>query len=187
MSRKVKRLGDWFADQWIALIAIAISISSLSVSLYECENARLHDQPRLVYVYFYDRTGAGWRFENEGLGPARIRGFKISINGKPQTSLPEVWRTLSIPDGTEVEFNIPRVGNLIAAGATSKLFWVPLGPAADIIQRKWDKVVIVACYCSIHDQCWQFSSDEKPDPNGDPRNDSCSAFAKSQRGPWWNG
>jgi len=69
--------------RWIAIAASTVSCFSLTVSMEQCNEARLHDRPRLTYNYFQNDQGAGWHLINSGLGPARLRGFKIMVDGNP--------------------------------------------------------------------------------------------------------
>jgi hypothetical protein len=179
--------GDWLVGNWLALGAIIISVCSLSVSIEQCAEARLHDQPRLTYTYYCDDTGAGWRLDNTGLGPARLRGFKMTVDGKPVTDLTQVCDWLGLPQPCEFNFTNPRVGDLYASGHETILFWVKPGHTADTLRKAWRHLDIEACYCSIHDQCWRFDSSTEPDPNGDPRDDDCEDFARQAHSRWWNG
>ena len=102
---------------------ILISLCSFSVSVTQCAEARLHDQPRLEYTYYYDRTGAGWRVGNSGLGPARLRGFRITVDGVAQTGLNGTWNSLGLPGVPDFSFTNPRVGDLYGAGHEKILFF----------------------------------------------------------------
>ncbi len=183
-TRRIFR--HWPADRWFALVALVTSVCSLSVSINQCENSRLHDQPRLEYVFYFDETGSGWRILNSGLGPARLRGFEMTVYGKPQDSLDALFQSLGMPS-TDVRFTNPRVGDLYKAGMSGVLFWVPPGPSSQALQSVWRRVNIVACYCSIHDECWRFDMSAVPTPYGDPRDDSCSTFKGQEYDRWWQG
>jgi hypothetical protein len=185
MSNMKRSFGNWLAEEWTALVAVVISIFSLSVSVSECENTRLHDQPRMAYTYFYDDTGAGWKITNSGLGPARLRGFKLLVDGQPQNGFVELCNSLGLQP--IFQFTNPRVGDLWASGHENTLFWVKPGPSADLLKKTWTRVTIEACYCSIHDQCWLFNSSASPSPDGDPRDDHCKTFTDQPRSRWWNG
>jgi hypothetical protein len=186
MARKAHS-GAWLAENWIALIAIVISVSSLAVSVNQCEDTELHDQPRFQYTYFYDATGAGWKLMNSGLGPARLRGFKMAVDGKAITDFNDLWDALGLPQPRNFQFTNPRIGDLYAAGHENILFWANSGPGADILRNTWTKLTIQVCYCSIHDHCWLSDSSVLPNANGDPRDDKCSTFIGQEHNRWWSG
>ena len=183
-SRK-RSFGNWLIEEWTGLVAIAISVSSLAVAIGQYQNAKLHDQPRLAYSYYYDETGAGWRISNTGLGPARLRGFKLMVDGKPQNGFDDFLASLGLSG--DFNFTNPRVGDLWPTGHENILFWVKPGTAADLLKRTWGRVTIEACYCSIHDQCWLFNSRNLPDQHGDTSDDSCRTFQGQEHNRWWNG
>jgi hypothetical protein len=185
---KKAHLGHWLVANWIALVAILISVFSLSVSVEQCEDTRLHDQPRLFFEFDYNSAGAGWNVENIGLGPARLRGFKISFDGKPVTDWIDFAKITGVASPYTFNFTNPAVGVLYASGVPKTLFWVTSQSDADALRSHWTQVRIEACYCSIHGQCWAYDSSRPlPDPNGDPRDDSCSAFKGTAKSRAWNG
>jgi hypothetical protein len=180
---------DWLVDNWLALFALVISVGSLSVTVEQCADARLHDQPRMTYEYDFDKTGAGWHVDNTGLGPARLRGFRIIVDGKSMANFEELRESLGLgrAESINVSMTMPRVGYSYPVGYSHPLFWLT-SPQSEIdhLSTVWTKVVIEACYCSIHDQCWRFNS-LKVSPNGDPRDDSCSTFQGMSFSLWWDG
>jgi hypothetical protein len=184
--RKRGNFSGWVKTNWIALSALVLSMASFSVTVEECNDTRLHEQPRLEYTYSYDGTGAGWRLINSGLGPARLRGFKITVDGKSQQSYNELCRSLGLGN-PDYGFTNPRIGDLYAAGLNNVLFWIKPSPAANALQDNWTRVNIEACYCSIHNQCWRSDILQQPNPNEDPRDDSCSTFTNEKHTRWWGG
>ena len=111
---KRRALWGWPADRWIAVAAIIVAICSLWVSI-EAQRAARRDahinmQPRLTYTYFYDEKGAGWKLMNGGLGTARLRGFRMLIDGKPVRDFIEIGKILELPQPVTFRFTNPMVG-----------------------------------------------------------------------------
>ncbi|MFZ0927495.1 MAG: hypothetical protein WAN11_02775 [Syntrophobacteraceae bacterium] len=189
----VTLLWGWPTDRVIALAALAVAFCSMLVSYRQFDAARtqqrLNAQPRFTYTFFWDETGAGWKIFNSGLGPARLRGFRILIDGKPVTDFREVGTALGLPQPVPFRFTNPMVGERWAAGHENILYWVAPGPAEAALRQQWTRVNIQACYCSLYGECWLFSSDGKfSSPDGEHlRDDNCSIFSDQQRNRWWGG
>jgi hypothetical protein len=76
------------ANTVIAVCATVIAVASLAVSVYEARAARTHSrrsvQPLLGLTATFPVGGtAGLRLTNSGLGPAKITGTKLALNGVP--------------------------------------------------------------------------------------------------------
>jgi len=80
------------ANTVIAVCATVIAVASLAVSVYEARAARTHNrrsvQPLLGLTTTFPVGGtAGLRLTNSGLGPAKITGTKLTLNGRPAGDL----------------------------------------------------------------------------------------------------
>jgi hypothetical protein len=184
---KGKQSRRWQRSDWFALCAVIISVLSFSTSLEQCEDKRLHDQPRLFFEFDTNTAGAGWNIENLGLGPAELRGFAISVDGKPIYDLTDLAKLLGVSPPYAFAYTLPTVSIPYAPGIMKTLFWVSAEPDATALRNHWTTVRIMACYCSIHDECWLFDSAHIGDPKGDPRDDSCKEFKDLPKSRWWNG
>lgn len=177
----------WLKGQSFGVLALGISAASLWLGIANRTDARLHDRPHLEYTFFYDDSGAGWRFGNTGLGQARLRGFKILVDGQPKNDLDDVWRSLGFPEPPKYNFTMPTVGDLYAAGHNNVFMWTRPGPDATKLMNEWPRVNISACYCSIYDECWVFDTAAARTPTGDRRDDECSTFKDDAKTKWWEG
>src|ERR1700730_14621206 len=113
----------------IALSALGLSILEFRAARWQ---ARASVQPHGI-TFFWDDTGMGWGYFNNGLGAARIRGFKLLVDGKPQPTddlrnIIAKARGLQII-GLKVSGLNMRVGSWMKPDSGEKLFWLLPGPA----------------------------------------------------------
>jgi hypothetical protein len=182
---------------WASIAAtwapIVVALCALVVSVCELRDAREHEQlnsqPRLTYTYYYNEKGAGWTLANDGLGVARLRGFRMSVDSQPVTDFSELGPILGLPTPVPYHFTNPMVGERYPAGHENILYWVEPGDAATALRQRWTHLTIQACYCSLYGECWVFSSDGTLDtPDGEHRrDDSCSPFSGESKARWWKG
>jgi hypothetical protein len=198
LRRWIRRFRSWRTEHWIALASAMVSACSafiamcaLTLSISEARAARRHDRlsvkPRYVFSFYYDDTGVGWRDVNIGLGPARVRGFRVLVDGVAQKPVPvfaQILKTaFNIPPNSNVKFLNPRAGAIIKPDESDIVFWVPSGPDAQKVMAGYNRVSFEACYCSIYDECWLFSSSSGRLEG--TRDDSCSTFSKEPPSEWW--
>jgi len=101
------------------------------------------------------------RFENVGVGPARMRGLSLSLAGEPVTSWAEVVDRVRHPDS-----EAPRLGvdygqssvshQVIAPGNHVKAFQTTQRSLALGMQEAvyTGRTRLRYCFCSIFDDCW---------------------------------
>jgi hypothetical protein len=192
VSSLIRRWRDWPGRDLVAFCSMFIALLALILSISESRDRRVHEsfsvRPRFGYAYYSNDTGAGWRLMNSGLGPARLRGFRMLVDGIPRSGFDDLIKALDLPLPVQYEFTNPEVGDWYKADHESVLFWIKSSAAAAKLRTVWPRVVLQACYCSIYKECWYFSSDALPDPTGDdPRDDDCSTFAAQEHNRWWMG
>lgn len=192
--RRLKRLRiEWLstvASVVIAACSMVIALCSLTFTIHERRVARQHDklsvQPHLFMSFYYDTTGVGWRTINDGVGPARLRGFKLLVDGVSQKAsdpFPDaISNPLKIPK-TGAEFLNPAVDTVLQAGGMVQSVWFHWGSGAEAIKANASRIGFEVCYCSIYDECWLFSS---ANLHG-KRDDTCSTFKNESRSWWWDG
>ena len=200
IKKIIRALGRWPTERWISLSSMIIALSALGLSVNEFSAERIHDEltvrPRLICEFAFNDKGAGWVCDNIGMGPARLRGFKITVGGSPLPAVTDsgtqslhemLVKALGIPQ-VYVTFFEPRAGELYKPGEMSDLLWVKPGPAADLLTREWKRVQIETCYCSIYDECWIFGPPYLVGPTGEPpRDDNCKDFEGLPKSLWWQG
>jgi hypothetical protein len=185
---------QWSIERWVAVMVAIVAVCSLAVNVSQLSSARSQQrilmQPHFQISFFWDKTGAGWVTFNTGLGPARIRGFKILLDGHP---LPYGDTYLVISNalglgiaGAALDFTNMRAGILIKPDSSNHLLWADTGPAEDRLLPSWKRISFETCYCSIYDECW-LSAKMVPQGGKDPRDDNCSTFQNEPHCQWWNG
>jgi hypothetical protein len=186
-------LWGWPTDRWIAFAAVVIASCSLFITVTEWrasrQHARISAQPRLSYTYFYNDDGAGWRRSNNGLGTARLRGFRMLVDGEPVRGFIELWQKFEVPFPPDFQFTNPYVGIRYRPGLDNILLWANPGPTATFLKKSWKRVVFQSCYCSLYGECWAVSSDGSlRDADGEhKRDDNCSLFRGQETSRWWKG
>jgi len=176
----------------VAACSMLIALLSLGLTTYEAWAIRNHDrlsvQPRISLAYYFDDTGVGWRFSNVGLGPARIRGFKVFVDGISQRPVLEfsdiVFSTFNLDPGTKIKFTNIFAGDLLPSGHDGILAWIPTGPEATKVNAGRKRMYFELCYCSLYNQCWRFTNTTAT-PREGIRDDSCSTFSKDPPSIWW--
>lgn len=187
------RVSRWPADRWIEASVAVVALAALFVSIDQGCQTRRHNRlsvrPKLVHDFYYGDDGAGWKRVSFGSGPARLRGFRIQVDGKPVRDLQEFVSRLGVPPGTPLTFTNPMVGSVYAPGHENVLIWTKSSSGADILRKQWPRAVVQTCYCSAYDECWLSSSDGswQGDQGEHLRDDDCSPFAGEERSRWWQG
>ena len=145
--------------------AVILSIVAISISVLEVSTMRTHQRasvwPYLEISQAYNQDGFRMTLENKGVGPALIKRFEMTLDGKPA---PDLDKMIIDVVGEENAFSYDLYGSnnpsngVISAGESVRLFGVPWEDRTRLFtQRANNRVNIIACYCSIHDQCWQTS------------------------------
>ena len=170
-----------------------IALCSLIVSVYGAYLTRRHERlsvrPVFVLSYYFNETGNGWRANNIGLGPARIRGFKVFVDGvsqQPQNVFEDVIkRAFNLgPDSTKMHFTNLYAGLSVPVGQDLVLAWLPPGPAADKVFAGFRRITFEVCYCSIYEECWRYTITRATPVEG-IRDDSCSTLSNQPPSIWW--
>ena len=156
------------AEMLVGISAVVIGLCALGVSLYETSLMREEQRAAVLPLlelgrsYFVDseRESARWRLslhaENVGIGPAQIRDFVVTVDGKPQPSWGAAMSALLGDDGTVVRYGQSTInGRTIPPDRTITMFDLRDTEMTDKIVDQFDRLDFVACYCSVFDECWQ--------------------------------
>jgi len=173
-----------------AVAAVVVAIVQTQVmhdeAMMEREHARLSVLPSIeVYTHNHTAEGEG-KFRiglvNQGIGPAVIEGFTISLDKKPIHS----WSAF-VHEGTEGAVSIAgpdrNVGTVIQTEIDPGLF-LPVGErlaplqleggeeVGTLLRSLGERLDIKVCYCSLYKECWVSGLQEaRPEPVN-----SCSAY-----------
>jgi hypothetical protein len=172
-------------DRWLSVAAAIGAICAVAIAVYQAALAREQQRasawPFLAQSNSY-LTGQPYtrQIENQGVGPARVRSFRVIVDGKPARTWSKVVRGLiDQPDPGLVYSSFGR-GRVIPAGATRVLLTLPPGdPARSFWQAAQTRLETIVCYCSVYDECWRADSRAKePEPVRACDEDPTAEFAQ---------
>jgi hypothetical protein len=158
--KRPRRQHDW--DAYGVVIASMVGLLAILVSGYTAYLQRKQVQAQVWPRVELARNGLKGSImaSSNGIGPARVRAVRITVDGKAVRHWTEFAQRISyeggmaqsqisgrvMPPGTEIDIV---VGD---GGAQNQL-------VRDIADFMWDdkpkhRVGILVCYCSVLDQCW---------------------------------
>ncbi len=154
----------WPAERWIALSSVVIALCALGTSIHQGYAIRHHQHlsvmPWLGLGFYYNEEGSGWILDRSGAGPALLQTFEVFVDKIAQPHWLAAGAALRLPTPPNFQFSVPRSGTLLMPGAADKIFWIAPGPGAEALQREANRLAIVACYCSLYEQCWRITNRE---------------------------
>jgi len=151
--------------------AVIISMAALYAAFVQAESSRRQTEaavwPYVDIGYTISNESGdalGVVFvENTGIGPARIRSARVTVDGEPQASWAEAMATLGSP--REPFTYITLTNQVMPAGQILNLLTLHNGDIAQPMRNLWSEHVrIEYCYCSVFDQCWVQSEPEMETP-----------------------
>jgi hypothetical protein len=149
----------------VAFAAIAAAVAALYQTSLARRQARAAAWPYLSQGNSltagrpYTRTLA-----NQGLGPARIRNVRVTVDGKPVADWDTAVLTLTGTPPGYFEYSWIGTGSVVSPGTIDTLLTLPSGAAAVAFWRGApNRLTVYICYCSVYDECWM-SKDRQPDP-----------------------
>ena len=160
-------------DLFIALCALLVSAIAASASAYQTYVINQQYQasvwPYLRFSFSSGDTDLTLAVENYGLGPALIRSFEITKDGKPIASLePYLIQLETFKEHATVGTESLGPGSVLPAAATAPLLTVKGGPRlVHTLLAHQSSFDVSICYCSLLGRCWlqsmQVSSAEPRD------------------------
>ena len=166
-------------ERWLSIAVGVAAICAVAVSLYQATLAR--EQLRASawpYVAQSNSFLVGSPYSrvvsNEGVGPARVRSFQVTVDGHSIPTWNAAVRELTGAGEPALVYSSFGRGSVLVPGASRTLLTLPPGDRA---QRFWlaaqTRLRTRVCYCSVYDECWTADSAE-PEPTparsctGDP-------------------
>jgi hypothetical protein len=148
----------WSPDSWIALSAMIVALCALILSVIEGratrKHARLSVRPLVTISGTVNEHGSGWKLGNAGLGPALVRWFEVSVDGRPVRNWLEFEEAVGLPQGTQFRYWVPQRATAFPPQEPRELFWVMPGPADQALRTTKAKITMRMCYCSMYEECW---------------------------------
>jgi hypothetical protein len=150
-------------DAYGVVVASFVGLLALAVSGYTAylqgKQVRAQVWPRVELGRY---GGKGFGVSNTGIGPARVRAVRVTVDGRPVKVWAEVMRTIGY-DGRYLQSQIS--GRVLSPGKEMMVVEVPKGdPAAqklvdELGDALWSdhaphKLGFLLCYCSVFDECW---------------------------------
>ena len=158
-------------EMLVGVSAVLIGVCALFVSLYETKLMREEQRAAVMPMLelsrsFYfepdnEDTMDKWRLrlqtENVGIGPARIRDFRVTVDSEPKASWDEAMRALLNQDEpvTYGQSSINR--RTVPPERMIVMFDLADRHLAPSIYKEFHRFDYEACYCSVFDECWTTS------------------------------
>lgn len=146
----------WTAQNSISLTAAVLSLCALAITVQQgCairEFWRISLRPVLSIDFYHDAEGARYTISNVGLGPAIVKWFDASVDGKSQRSWRDVVDALGLPH-ERYSYTYSHRQTVFKKDGSSILFAFGAGPAAQLLDRE-NKLRLTVCFCSFYGECW---------------------------------
>jgi hypothetical protein len=147
--------------------AALIAIAALGTAVYQAKLSR--DQAKAaVWPYLIQgnsgNNGYARIVQNVGIGPAIIRAFEVTVDGKPVTS----WRAAAKALGINLSWNGHRTtsfgaGLVVPMGTVIDLLELPDTSDVRLIRGQIERLHTKVCFCSLYNDCWNLQT-----PDNDP-------------------
>jgi hypothetical protein len=158
-------------DLFIALCALLVSAIAAGASAYQTYVINQQYQasvwPYLRFSFSSDEQQLSLTVKNYGLGPALIRTFEITKDGKPISSLePYVVGLESPKEHSSESFEVMGQGSVLPAAEEAPLLTVSKSPTVvRALLAHESSIDISICYCSLLGRCWmQRMQDSSSEP-----------------------
>jgi hypothetical protein len=179
-----RRERNW--DAYAAVIASFIGLLALMVAGYTAhlqrKQVRAQVWPRMELL----RTTRHLSFTaaNRGVGPARVRAVKVTVDGRPVKRWDEMLRAADIRYPADIS-QAQISGRVVSPGQELDIFKVADDDAgqkmyADVSHYLFNdgakhRIGILLCYCSVLDECWVEARGQVDDRGADDHQvDRCS-------------
>ncbi|TQV88155.1 hypothetical protein [Aliikangiella coralliicola] len=151
----------------MSICAIFLSLLAVGVALFEANIAR-SQQKSSVWPYLEvlgsNINGTSWRVSNKGIGPAKIKDVKVTVNGAPIRS----WKQWLVSLDSDFAWPFTQStlnGRVVSPGES--IGFIKLNPKAIEKLKELIKggvqIKYQICYCSVYQDCWVTQSiDSQP-------------------------
>jgi hypothetical protein len=165
----------WLArpEAIIGLCAVVVSVIAVFVSAYETaimrdwQRAAVWPFVQLSRSYYTAEAGASaegrrwiltFNAENVGVGPAQIRDFRVTVDGKPQANWEAAIQALLATE-EDIDYGQSTInGAILPAERMYEMFQLHDSDlAVKIAEVMETRLDFEACYCSVFDECWRTS------------------------------
>ena len=155
-------------EMLVGVSAVFIGVCALFVSLYETSLMREEQRAAVLPIvelgrshYTKEESPDKWRLslhaENVGIGPALVRDFRVTVDGKAHPT----WRsafTALLGDDMRISYGQSTInGRTIPPDRMITMFDLSNTEIAADIVANFERLNFEACYCSVFDECWKTS------------------------------
>lgn len=144
-----------------ALAAGLVSVSALSVSIYEAylqrQEQRVSVWPIIEFWTSYSTDGFAVQLANKGIGPGEIKNVEVSYKGQPKLSWDQVFES-KLGEAADNFSHSMIIGNVMAPGDIVTMLRYPSTAAALAREASADMAMSI-CYCSVFGDCWVHSQE----------------------------
>jgi len=153
----------------IGLCAVVVSVIAVFVAAYEAliqrewQRAAVWPYVQLSRSFYYTQDDVPpeqrkWTLtlnaENAGVGPAQVRDFRVTVDGKPQHTWREAIQTM-LGNKDDIQYGESTInGMIIPAGKSVQMFQYVNRPNAEQIYKEMERLDFSACFCSVFNECW---------------------------------
>jgi hypothetical protein len=149
-------------DAFAAVIAAFIGLLALLVSGYTAYLQRKQTKAQVWPRIELGRYGGGsFVAENTGVGPARVKAVRVTVDGRARKHWAEVMQAIGY-QGHFIQSQISR--RVLQPGKPIEVLEAPKGEEGrqmfDLVTRYFvndgaeHRIGMLICYCSVFDDCW---------------------------------
>jgi hypothetical protein len=152
-------------ERYLSLLVGLAAIIAAMVSLYQAslarEQARASAWPYLVGgLSLTEGRPFTYQLANRGIGPAKIRTVRVTVDSKPVATWTDAIRLLSGTPSTGYNYSYVGPGIVMSPGANDTLLAIPPGQQAFTVWNEAKKrLSVMICYCSVYEECWTTRED----------------------------
>jgi hypothetical protein len=99
-SPKKHSLMGKIKENILPILSTIIALCALGLSFYGGYETRQHNRlsvkPQVAIDFWLNEEEAGWRIQNDGLGPGEVRAFEVKVDGKTEHTWTDVLRRIGI-------------------------------------------------------------------------------------------
>ena len=158
------------SEMIVAISAVVVGVCALAVSLYETSLMRTEQRAAVMPMLELSRSINIYRsqpdhpdarlliqVENVGIGPARVKDFRVKVDGQPQLTWRDTMRAL-LQREEDIRLGQSTInGRTIPPERREVIFELNSLQYAGELADEFSRLEMEACFCSIFDECWMAS------------------------------
>jgi len=146
-----------------AISAVFIGVCAIGISLYETSLIRQAQKgsvwPALGGGYSYSQDGFSYLLENAGVGPAIIEYIIITVDDEPVETWPQFFDNINFSFSNYLVTQA--AGRIISPQSQVDILVIPPQKNIDQFAQEQSRVGVEICYCSVYNDCWLVTMQER--------------------------